>query len=109
MVQGQQQFAHLSEVNPDFAPLIPRVNAAFEQIWRFSDMTEFRAKWTKTRGTYPEFVPQEGFEITHQIFQSHDGAEQEIRIWKPTAQAEEKLPLLFVLHGGGILYTLPFP
>lgn len=100
--QRQRQFAHMSEVNTDFAPLIPGVNAAFENIWRYSDMTEFRGNWTKTRGSYPEFVPSDGFEITQRTIPARDGTELEIRIWKPTTQAEEKLPLLFVLHGGGI-------
>lgn len=102
MIEGQKKFAHLSEVNPDFAPLIPGVNKAFEQIWQYDDMGEFRGNWTKTRSSYPSFVPSEGFDITHRMIPTRDGTELEIRIWKPTAPTERNLPLLFVLHGGGI-------
>lgn len=67
-------------------------------------MTEFRGNWTTTRGTYPEFVPTEGFDITHQMVPIPGGVELEIRIWKPQdAKVGEKLPLLFVLHGGGFV------
>jgi hypothetical protein len=106
MAKDQKEFAHLSEVNPDFAPLIPGVNAAFAKIWRYGDMTEFRENWTKTRSSYPEFVPSEGFQITRRMIPARDGCELEIRIWKPVATVKEKLPLLFVLHGGGILHLL---
>lgn len=102
MAEGIKQFAHLSEVNPDFAPLIPGVNTAFEKIWQYSDMTEFRGNWTNTRSSYPNFVPSDGFQLTHRMIPAHDGTELEIRIWKPTSPAKEELPLLFVLHGGGI-------
>lgn len=102
MTAAPKKNAHLSEVNPDFAPLIPGVNAAFEQIWTYSDMTEFRGNWTKTRGTYPANVPTTGFNITHQNIPTRDGTEVEIRIYKPeSAKEDEKLPFLFVLHGGG--------
>jgi len=106
MIEGQKQFAHLSEVNPDFAPLIPGVNIAFEKIWQYRDMTEFRGNWTKTRSSYPDFVPSEGFEITHRKIPARDGTEVEIRIWRPTTPTEQKLPLLFVLHGGGTFCSL---
>jgi hypothetical protein len=101
-MKSQTQNAHLSEINQDFAPLVPSVNKAFEKIWTYKDMTEFRGNWTTTRGTYPAFVPTEGFDITHQMVPIPGGLELEIRIWKPQdAKAGEKLPLLYVLHGGG--------
>lgn len=101
-MKSQTQNAHLSKMNEDFAPLVPGVNKAFEKIWTYKDMTEFRGNWTTTRGTYPAFVPTEGFDITHQMVPIPGEHELEIRIWKPQdAKAGEKLPLLYVLHGGG--------
>lgn len=94
--------AWLSEVNPEFAPLIPGVNEAFKKIWTYSDMTEFRGNWTTTRATYADYVPTTGFDVTHQMVPTSDGTEVEIRILKPEGAGNELLPLLFVLHGGGV-------
>ncbi|KAI9743680.1 MAG: hypothetical protein M1818_002996 [Claussenomyces sp. TS43310] len=101
MAPSQRKHASLSEVDPEFAPLIPAVNQAFKEIWTFDDMTEFRSHWTKTRSTYPEYVPVDGFDLTHQMVATSDGTEIEIRVWTPTNAGSGKLPLLFVLHGGG--------
>ena len=96
----------LSQVNSDFAPLIPAVNKAFKEIWTYNDITEFRGNWTKTRSSYPDYVPSEGFDYTHQMVPTSDGTEVEIRLYKPKDVREDRLPLLFVLHGGGTKHRL---
>lgn len=95
------QNAHLSEVNPEFAPLIPSINEAFETIWTYNDMKEFRGNWTKRPANYPAYVPDQGFKTTFQQVPMSDGTEVEVRILKPEIAVGVSLPLLFVLHGGG--------
>lgn len=104
--------AHLSEINPEFATLVPAVNDAFASIWQgvvpppaepkmATSMTDFRAAWRKSPPTYPAYVPESGFDTTHQVVPVRDGAEVEIRVYKPHDAPHRDLPLLFVLHGGG--------
>lgn len=107
MFNNERKYAHLSNINKDFEPLIPAVNIAFEKIWQYSDINEFRENWTRTRSSYPDFVPLEGLEVSHRTFPARDTTELEIRIWRPVATKGEKLPLLFVLHGGGMLQNQP--
>lgn len=101
-----RNYAHLSEVNEDFAKLIPGVNKAFETIWTYETIDEFRGNWTKTRGSYPDYVPSDGFEIRHEMIPVSDGSEVELRIYRPNGSGKEKLPLLFVLHGGGWIFEI---
>ena len=91
----------MSDVDPEFAPLIPGVNEAFKQIWTYNDMAEFRGNWTKTRASYADYIPSEGFTTTHRMIPTSDGSQVEIRVYRPQMSADEVLPLLFVLHGGG--------
>ncbi|KAF2802323.1 uncharacterized protein BDZ99DRAFT_483051 [Mytilinidion resinicola] len=97
------QYAHLSTVNPDFAPLIPGVNAAFKKIWTYTTMDEFRGNWGGTRASYSACVPVDGFSITHEMIPTRDGTEVELRVWRPESNIDEVLPLLFVCHGGGFV------
>ncbi|KAF2494368.1 hypothetical protein BU16DRAFT_562028 [Lophium mytilinum] len=97
------KYAHLSEVNPDFAPLIPGVNEAFKKIWTYKTMDEFRGNWGGTRASYSACVPVDGFVITHQMIPTRDGTEVELRTWRPESKIDEVLPLLFVCHGGGFV------
>jgi acetyl esterase/lipase len=109
MVVTQTENAFLSEVNPEFAPLIPSINTAFAKLWEKSDtVEEFRARWATTRGSYPDFVPTDGFTISHQMVPTSDGTKIEIRKWTPDGKEASKLPLLFVLHGGGLYKNLYF-
>ena len=101
MAVCQEKYKALSEVNPDFAPLIPLVNKVFGEIWTYENMEDFRGNWTKKRASYPNYVPTEGFDISHQLVHTSDGAEVEIRLYTPIGSSGHKLPLLFVLHGGG--------
>lgn len=104
MGSARRKNAYLSEVNSDFAPMIPMINEAFKRIWTYHDMNDFRANWTTTRASYPECVPSEGFDIHYQMVPLSDGTKAEIRLYRPIdAESYVSLPLLFVLHGGGEL------
>jgi acetyl esterase/lipase len=98
----------LSQIHPDFAPLVPAVNEAFKRIWKFETIEEFRSHWTTTRASFPQTVPSEGFVIETDVLVVSDGTAIEVCIHRPTEQEEEILPVLFVLHGGGTwLKSLP--
>lgn len=88
-------------MDPDFAPMVPAVNDAFKKIWIYQDIAEFRKNWTRNPAIYAAYVPSEGFEISHEKAIASDGAEIELRIYRPESTVEKALPLLFVLHGGG--------
>ena len=101
MAPDQKKNAWMSAVNPDFAPLIPGVDAAFNQILTYKDMMEFRSNWTKTRASYADYVPSDGFNITYRNALTSDGTVLELRLSRPSTAGDQPLPLLFVLHGGG--------
>jgi acetyl esterase/lipase len=92
--------ASLSEVDPEFAPFIPNINAAFEKIWDFKTAAEFRSKISGARPSYPPYIPSSGFDISHQKVPVSDGNEIEIRIYRPEG-TQEKLPIFYAVHGGG--------
>ncbi|KAG9529386.1 hypothetical protein KCU93_g3575, partial [Aureobasidium melanogenum] len=92
--------SHLSEINQEFAPLVPAVNEAFAKIWTFETIDEFRGNW-KRPATYPSCVPDQGFSIDHKVIQAADGANIELRVYKPSDADDYDLPLFFILHGGG--------
>lgn len=81
--------------------MIPAVNKAFEAIWTYDNMEEFRGNWTKTRAAYADYVPTDGFDITHRLVPTSDGSEVDIRIYRPEGAGDRVLPLLFIMHGGG--------
>ncbi|EXJ90165.1 hypothetical protein A1O3_03234 [Capronia epimyces CBS 606.96] len=93
--------AWMSEVNPEFSPLIPGINEAFKKIWTYKDMAEFRGNWTTTRASFAPYIPLTGFTTSHLQVRVSDGAEVEVRILRPTNSESEELAMLFVLHGGG--------
>lgn len=92
--------SHLSKINQEFAPLVPAVNEAFAKIWTFETIDEFRGNW-KRPATYPSCVPDQGFSIDHKVIQAADGANIELRVYKPSDADDYDLPLFFILHGGG--------
>jgi hypothetical protein len=93
--------ALLSQIHPDFAPLVPAVNENFMKIWIFETIEEFRSHWITTRASFPETVPLEGFDIETDMVVVSDGTAIEVCIHGPTRQEERILSVLFVLHGGG--------
>jgi len=95
------QNAYLSEVDPDFAPLIPGIDEVFKKIWTFDTAEELRGKFAGARPTYPPYVPTEGFEISHKMVPVSDGTDVEIRIYRPEG-VTDNLPVFYVCHGGGI-------
>jgi hypothetical protein len=46
----------LSIIHPDFAPLVPKLNEAFEQIWTPDDVQQLRKNFEGSRASFP-FVP----------------------------------------------------
>ncbi|KAK5023415.1 hypothetical protein LTS07_009290 [Exophiala sideris] len=101
MAEAELQNAHLSTINPDFATLVPAVDAAFKQIWTYNDLTEFRGNWRNSAPIYASIIPTEGFDISHQNITVSDQTKIEIRLFTPQGVPNSDLPLLFVLHGGG--------
>ena len=91
----------MSTIDPDFALLTPTINEAFEKIWTYKDMAEFRGNWVQTRQRFASNIPSDGFDITHEQVPVADNAEIEIRIYRPQGSTRDDLPLMFVLHAGG--------
>jgi len=102
MTEIKLQNAHLSATNAEFATLIPTVNAAFKQIWTYNDLTEFRGNWRKSPPVYASIIPTAGFDISHRNVTVSDKTEIEIRVFTPQGVPDSDIPLLFVLHGGGM-------
>lgn len=91
----------MSKIDSEFAPLVPGINDAFRKIWTFSDIDDFRSHWTITRAQLADYIPVDGYVVSHQRVPLSDGNDVEIRIYRPTDTDQEILPLLFVQHGGG--------
>ncbi|OQV10567.1 hypothetical protein CLAIMM_14545 [Cladophialophora immunda] len=96
--------AWMSQVDPGFESLIPGLRETFRKIWTFEDINEFRENWSIIRGQYPTYVPSEGFDISYRTKRVRDGTPIELRVYRPSGAVQtERLPLLFVLHGGGFV------
>ncbi|OGE55132.1 hypothetical protein PENARI_c005G05075 [Penicillium arizonense] len=93
----------LCVINPDFAPLVPKLKEAFEQLWTPNDVEQLRKNFEGSRANMP-FVPTHGYEISHRMIPVSDSSEINIRIYTPTNSSVTKCvvkPLLFIAHGGG--------
>lgn len=109
MVTTAKKHSWMSDVDPDFAPLIPGIETAFEKIWTFNNIDEFRGNWGTTRKNYADYVPKDGFSIKHQLIRLKSGVEVEIRLSRPSSVQDDKLlPVLYVLHGGGNMTFFSF-
>jgi acetyl esterase/lipase len=110
MTATEPRNAPLGVVQPDFAPFVSRINEIFRRIWTPDDIDKLRRSFQSSRSAIPG-VPCKGFEISHRTIQVSDGSDVELRIYRPTAivsgqhaeggQDAQRLPLLFVAHGGG--------
>lgn len=106
MSTARSRYASLSQVHPDFAPLVPTLNEAFERIWTPGDIAQLRKNFKSSRSPIPG-IPNDGFAISHRMVPVSDGHDVEIRIYRPTpahAQGLSPMPLLFIAHGGGVRY-----
>lgn len=94
------EYAHLSDIDPDFTPLREGLDKATERIWSLP-LEEFRAEFKNECTPLTGFtVPESDISIAHQTVVVRDGAEIGIRIYK-REDASEMSSLFLAAHGGG--------
>lgn len=96
------KYGHLSELDPDFAPAKPTVDAMVESIWEPSlPLDEFRKMWLNDSAPPPN-CPVEGQDVitaTRKI-PVRDGYEIEIKTYT-AKDKKEGSALMMRYHGGG--------
>ena len=93
-----QKYGHLSEVDPEFAPLREACDEQFKALWALP-LEQFRTEWKNAPVVLPEDAPTD-LSITRQMVPVRDGTNVEIKIYKAKDVPENAL-LYFVAHGGG--------
>ena len=94
------KYAHLSEPDPEVAPLLPELTQLFNETWKLP-IKEVRARRASQKLQLSPDVPTE-LDTAHHKVPVSDGSEIEIRVYNPKNSSKNKLPLFFVTHGGGI-------
>ena len=97
-IASESKYAKYSQVDPEFAPFYDAVYDQFKTLWSLP-VDEMRKTLSDAPQMRPEDCPSD-MDITHQMVTVSDGAEIEIRIYKPK-DGKPGLPLFLVLHGGG--------
>lgn len=92
------KYAHLSQIDPAFAPLQKECDATFKALWSLP-MDEFCTAWKTLPPALPEDVPLD-LDITRQMVPVRDGTAIEIQVYKAQTVPDHAL-LFFVAHGGG--------
>lgn len=95
---------HLSEIDPEFATMLPAVEDAMAGLWAFSEWAPFRQAWLAP-GPLPEGCPEEGRDVVTEVRRVpvRDGAEVEIKVYRRIGGGGGGGGAVLVLktHGGG--------
>ncbi|KAK4942715.1 hypothetical protein LTR66_014679 [Elasticomyces elasticus] len=99
--EPKPQYGHLSETDPEFAPLREATDAQFAQLWQMP-MDEFKMAWLTTPPALPPNCPVPGkhIEIVDQKAPVRDGTQIGIRIYRPI-KPQSGSALYLKAHGGG--------
>ena len=99
--QPLPKYGHLSEIDPEFAPLRETTDENFKALWALP-MDEFKAGWLSAPIPLPEDAPQPGkdYEVLDQQAPVRDGTKVGIRIYKPLGKVSNATMVLKA-HGGG--------
>jgi len=101
-VEPKPKHGHLSELHPDFLAIKDQLDEQFASLWAIEDLDEFRKAWDSFPIALFEGGPEvdKDFTVSHQHVPVRDGAQIEIKIYKPS-EPKENAVLFFVTHGGG--------
>lgn len=95
------KYAHLSEIDPEFAKLKDEADKNFAALWSLP-LDEFKAAWLSAPVAFPDNAPQPGLDyaVLEQVAPVSDGTKVGIRIYKPL-KCEGRATLVLKAHGGG--------
>ncbi|PGH04238.1 hypothetical protein GX51_03583 [Blastomyces parvus] len=98
----RSKYGHLAAPHPVFETLKDEASKLVESIYAIKDIEQFKAAWNAFPPVLFDDGPVVGQDITieHTNIAVRDGAEVELRIYKPINPAPDA-SLLFVSHGGG--------
>jgi acetyl esterase/lipase len=102
-VQPKPKYGHLTDIDPEFAPLKAPTDEAFAQLWSLP-MAEFKMGWLTTPPALPENCPVPGKDIEISDIQVpvRDGTKLGVRIYK-SVKPQKDAVLVLKAHGGGML------
>lgn len=95
------KYGHLSEIDPEFAPLQAQVDEMFTKLWSLP-LDEFKAGWLNAPVNLPENAPKpdEDYVVEYKESTVRDGAKIGLKIYRPLKPASKAL-LVLKAHGGG--------
>jgi acetyl esterase/lipase len=99
--QPKPEYSHLSEIDPEFAPLREELDKNFAVLWSLP-LDEFKTAWLTAPLVLPGGAPEPGkdYEVADQQIPMKDGAEVELRVYRPMKWTENAT-LVLKAHGGG--------
>lgn len=93
----------LSTIDPEFAKVKDAADASVAQLWNPDfDIAAFKAAWLSPLPA-PEGFPVDGVDVVTELrkIPVRDGAEIEIKIYRPKTPSAETPALAVRFHGGG--------
>lgn len=101
LAQPKPRYGHLSEIDPQFAPLREEIDKNFAALWQLP-MDEFKAAWLSAPVPLPEDAPVQGKDYENEELQVpvRDGTKVGVRLYKPIMPAKDAV-LVLKAHGGG--------
>ncbi|EXJ84559.1 hypothetical protein A1O3_05228 [Capronia epimyces CBS 606.96] len=95
------KYGHLSEIDPDFAPLKEEADKNFAALWSLP-LDEFKAAWLTAPVALPNNAPQPGqeYSVVDQEAPVRDGSRIGLRVYKPLDPPTNAV-LVLKAHGGG--------
>lgn len=99
--QPKPEYGHLSQLDPDFAPLQDQLDKNFAALWSLP-LAELKDAYRNAPVALPEGVPESGkdYEVSNQQIRMRDGTEIELRMYRPMKRVENAT-LVLKAHGGG--------
>lgn len=99
--QPKPEYGHLSEIDPEFAPLRAELDKNFAVLWSLP-LDEFKTAWLTAPLVLPDGapMPDQDYEVADQQIPMRDGAEVELRVYRPMKRTENAT-LVLKAHGGG--------
>ena len=101
VAQPKPKYGHLSEIDPEFAPLREETDKNFAVLWSLP-IDEFKAAWLSAPVLLPEDAPQPGkdYLVSDQQVPVRDGTNVGVRFYKPIKPVNDAV-LVLKAHGGG--------
>jgi hypothetical protein len=104
LLKPKPKYGHLSDIDPEFAPLKELADQNFAALWALP-LEEFKATWLSAPVPLPSNAPVPGTDylVSDRTVPVRDGTEIGIRVYKPMSAKNSVTRTVLVLkaHGGG--------